>query len=58
MTKQHKTFEDGYLDGWRSVLGDGAALPGIPAYAIPAGKTEYQHGYDEGRKEAQSRRRK
>jgi hypothetical protein len=46
---KHGSFIDGYLDGWRSVFGQGAALPGIPSYAIPVGKTEYEHGYDEGR---------
>lgn len=24
-------------------------FPPIPAYAIPAGETEYEHGYDLGR---------
>jgi hypothetical protein len=57
MTK-HKTFSDGYLDGWKSVFGQGAALPGIPAYAIPAGKTEYEHGCDEGRKAATASRKR
>jgi hypothetical protein len=48
------TFEDGYLNGWRSVLGEGAPLPSIPSYAIRAGKTEYRHGYDEGRAAAEA----
>jgi hypothetical protein len=25
-----KTFADGFKDGYRSVMGDGAALPGFP----------------------------
>ncbi|WP_188079933.1 hypothetical protein [Neorhizobium sp. P12A] len=49
---QQKTFSEGFIDGYRSVKGAGAALPGIPAHAIPAGKTEYQHGYDEGKRKA------
>jgi len=54
MAKQG-TFTDGFIEGWRSVLGQGAALPGIPSYAIPTGKAEYEHGYDEGRKAAADR---
>jgi hypothetical protein len=52
MTSTHnenKSFEEGYIDGWRSILGEGAPLPSIPSYAIPAGKTEYEHGYEQGR---------
>ena len=44
-----RTFKQGYIDGWRSVLGQGAPLPTIPAFAVPAGKTEYQHGFEQGR---------
>ncbi len=54
MTKD-ETFSEGYLAGWQSVFGRGATLPGIPSHAIPAGKTEYQHGYDEGRSAAIAR---
>jgi hypothetical protein len=45
-----KTFEDGYLDGWHSVKP--GTNPSIPSYAIPAGKTPYQHGYERGRAKA------
>lgn len=44
----NKTFADGFREGYRSVMGNGAALPGIPGYAIPAGKTAYQHGIAKG----------
>jgi hypothetical protein len=43
------TFSDGYLGGWKSVYGQGVAVPAIPPCALPNGKTEYQHGYDKGR---------
>ena len=32
-----------------------AALPGIPSYAVPTEKTEYEHGYHEGRTPAADR---
>lgn len=48
---QNKTFTDGYLDGWCSVKS--GSNPPIPAHAIPAGKTAYQHGYELGKKAAE-----
>jgi hypothetical protein len=46
---ENKSFAEGYTDGWKSILGEGAPLPPIPAYALPVGKTEYEHGYEQGR---------
>jgi hypothetical protein len=46
---ERKSFAEGYIDGWKSILGEGAPLPPIPAYALPIGKTEYEHGYEQGR---------
>lgn len=46
-----KTFTDGYMDGWHSVKP--GTDPGIPAHAIPAGKTPYQHGFELGRAKAE-----
>jgi len=43
-------FEQGYIDGWQSAKP--GSLPGIPSYAVPPGKTPYQHGYDLGRQAA------
>jgi hypothetical protein len=42
-----KTFKDGYTDGWHSEKP--GTDPEIPAHAIPAGKTDYEHGYELGR---------
>lgn len=48
----NKTFSDGYLEGWHFIrAGD---TPSIPAHAIPAGKTPYQHGYELGRTAAEN----
>jgi hypothetical protein len=44
---RERTFSEGYLDGWHSVKP--GSNPTIPAYAIPAGKSEYDHGFDLGR---------
>ena len=56
MSRKGGTFAEGYHDGWKSVFGQGAALPAIPAYALPIGKTAYEHGYDEGRRAATNSR--
>jgi hypothetical protein len=53
---QPKGFAEGYTEGWLSIMGTGAALPSIPSYAIPAGKTAYQHGYELGRTAAEKRK--
>lgn len=49
------SFSDGYIDGWQGVMGAGL-VPSIPAHSIPAGKTEYQAGYEAGRAEALDRK--
>ena len=46
-----KSFTDGYLDGFHSLKK--GVNPAIPAHAIPAGKTPYQHGFELGRSKAQ-----
>lgn len=46
-----KTYTDGYIDAYQSVRGKGV-VPSIPAHAIPAGKTLYQAGHDDGREAA------
>lgn len=51
----NKTFKDAYIDGWQSIMGQGA-VPDIPAHAIPTGKTEYEAGYDRGVEVATERR--
>lgn len=47
-------FERGYLAGWQS-LKPGSNPPGIPAHAIPAGKTAYDHGFKLGKAKAETR---
>ncbi len=47
-------FTRGYIDGWQSLM-PGSNPPGIPAYAIPAGSTEYGHGYRLGKEKAEER---
>lgn len=47
---QDKSFKDGYLDGWHSIKP--GSDPGIPAHGVPAGKTDYQHGYEQGKERA------
>jgi hypothetical protein len=49
-TPTSQDFERGFIDGWQSVKP--GSVPGIPAYAVPAGKTPYEHGYDLGREAA------
>ena len=49
------SFEKGYLDGCKTV--SPGILPGIPSHSIPAGKTEYQAGFDRGVEDAKERKR-
>jgi hypothetical protein len=52
-----KSFAEGYIDGWRSVMGTDAAIPNIPPFAVPGNKTSYQHGFDVGRAKTTDRPR-
>lgn len=47
-------FQQGYIDGWQSVKP--GSVPTIPSYAIPAGKTAYEHGFELGKQAALRRR--
>jgi hypothetical protein len=43
------SFRDGFLAGWKSVKGKGAAIPPIPPTPpLPPGKTAYDLGYAKG----------
>jgi hypothetical protein len=42
------SFADGFREGYASVLGTGAPMPGFSADDIPAGKTPFQHGIGKG----------
>ena len=39
-------FARGYIDGWQSARP--GSIPTIPAYALPAGRTEYDYGLELG----------
>ena len=39
-----KTFADGFRQGYRSRMGNDAAIPAIPAHTIPAGLGAYLWG--------------
>ena len=51
----NRTFAEGYIEGWKAVMGEGAAISGIPSHAIPAGKTPYQAGLVRGMEDAQEK---
>jgi hypothetical protein len=46
----HGTFSDGYIAGWKAVLGKDAMPTHIPGpQKIPNGLSAYEHGYEQGR---------
>lgn len=48
------TNQDGFIEGYRAVKGNGAAVPAIPSQpATPAGKKPYQVGLQKGMEAAQ-----
>jgi hypothetical protein len=55
MMADNRSFADGYINGWQSVMGR-ATVPAIPAYAVPAGMTEFEAGYQRGVEAATERR--
>jgi hypothetical protein len=44
------SFSDGYIAGYRSVRP--GIVPDIPAHSIPAGKSDYDWGFEQGKKRA------
>lgn len=43
------SFKEGFLDGWKSVNGKGAAIPPIPpSPPTPPGRTQFELGYARG----------
>ncbi len=56
MSENGTTFADGFIAGWKSVMGAGAAIPGIPLHATPVGTTPYLHGIAKGVEAAQKRK--
>jgi len=51
-----KTFADGFREGYRSRMGNTAAIPEIPAHSIPAGVGAYLGGIASGIRAALSRK--
>lgn len=50
-----QTWEEGYIDGYRSVLGPGAMFT-APFLPLPSlGKTPYDAGYERGKEDATKR---
>ena len=49
------SFRDGYIEGWRSILGEDAATPLIPSFFVPSGKTPRQVGLVRGVEDAKKR---
>ena len=51
-----RTFVEGYIEGWKAVMGAGVAISGIPSHAIPTGKKPYQEGLVRGMEDAQQKK--
>ena len=52
-----ETFADGFRQGYKSIMGNSAAIPEIPAHSIPAGKMAYMTGIANGIAAALRRKR-
>ena len=50
-----RTFVEGYIEGWKSVMGAGVAISRVPSHAIPIGKRPYQEGLVRGMQDAQEK---
>ncbi len=46
-------FTRGYIDGWKSIKP--GTVPAIPAWALPAGRSPYEYGYQLGKERAAQR---
>jgi hypothetical protein len=53
MTKDERTFEEGFIDGYRSVQ-PGAPIS-VPPHTVPAGKTPYEWGFELGAQAARAK---
>jgi hypothetical protein len=52
-----RSFGDGYVGGWRSIWGAGAAIPTVPTdVAVPQGADAYEYGVARGAADAQQRK--
>jgi hypothetical protein len=52
------TYQEGFADGWRAVLGQTVPVPTFLARSVPAGRTPYQAGYDHGAETARREKSK
>jgi len=46
---ERKFYTEGYIAGWRSILGKSALPSHIPEYKLLPGKSAYEQGYEQGR---------
>jgi hypothetical protein len=56
MSENGTTFADGFIAGWKSIMGAGAPIPRIPSFSVPSGTTAYLHGVAKGVEAAQKRK--
>jgi hypothetical protein len=45
-------FVEGYKEGWRLVMGDGAPVPDVPFCSYMDGSSSYKQGFTRGMKDA------
>ena len=57
MSAQHDDFKRGFIEGYKSVMGNNVGIPGIPGMpGIPGGRTAFQVGIQLGVAEGNKRR--
>jgi len=57
MNGQHDEFKRGFIEGYKSVMGDNVGIPGIPGMpGIPGGRTAFQVGIQLGVAEGNKRK--
>jgi hypothetical protein len=57
MNDQHDEFKRGFIEGYKSVMGNNVSLPGIPGMpGIPGGRTAFQVGIQLGVAEGNKRK--
>lgn len=49
---ERSVFVEGYKEGWRLVMGDGAPVPDVPLCSIMDGSSSYKQGFTRGMKDA------
>ena len=56
-TNDQRTFRDGYIDGWRAILGSRATVPGGPEYRQRGDASPYNIGRQQGVADALARKK-